>query len=121
MIQQSHLPYRGEIWFAKMPTDPPEKGPRPVIVVSVDSRNRHERADTILVIPLTTTLRESETHLRLEPGETGFSESCAARAEDVAVISKKSLLAPRHQLRRLSHQRICELASLVRIAMGCFD
>lgn len=29
------------------------QGPWPVVIVSLDARNRHERADTVLVVPLT--------------------------------------------------------------------
>jgi mRNA-degrading endonuclease toxin of MazEF toxin-antitoxin module len=32
-------PRRGEIWFVKLHVDPPDKGLRPVLVVSVDARN----------------------------------------------------------------------------------
>src|SRR2546430_10928917 len=69
-------PKRGEIWFVKFPSDPPEKNPRPVVIVSMDARNQHPRAETVLAVPLSTTLRESPTHIRLQPGETGLAEAC---------------------------------------------
>lgn len=50
-------PLRGEIWFAHLPTDPAAKGIRPVVIASVDARNRNERADSVLVVPLTTSVR----------------------------------------------------------------
>jgi hypothetical protein len=43
-------PSRGEIWFVRFPTDPPGKGRRPFIVVSVEACNRRDSADTPLVI-----------------------------------------------------------------------
>ena len=46
----TRTPLRGEIWYIKLPTDPPGKGGRPVVIVSVDARNRHERATTVMVI-----------------------------------------------------------------------
>ena len=52
------FPLRGEIWFAHLPTDPAAKGRRPVVVVSGDTRNRHERASTVLVVPLTTSIHK---------------------------------------------------------------
>jgi hypothetical protein len=73
-------PKRGEIWFVKFPSDPPEKNPRPVVIVSVDARNQHPRAETVLVVPLSTTLRDSPTHIRLQPGETGLGEACDIQA-----------------------------------------
>jgi mRNA-degrading endonuclease toxin of MazEF toxin-antitoxin module len=45
----SRIPLRGEIWFVQLAADPPEKGRRPVVIVSIDARNRHPRADTLLV------------------------------------------------------------------------
>lgn len=111
---------RGEIWFVQLHVDPPEKGRRPVVIVSMDARNRHERADTVLVVPLTTSIhKDVPTHLILSAGETGLQSDSAARAEDLTVVRKQSLVAPRVQLRQLSDRRICELAAKVAIAMGC--
>ncbi len=114
------LPLRGEIWFVKLYVDPPEKSRRPVVVVSVDARNRHEKADTVLVVPLTTAIhKDAPTHVYLRAGETGLQDDSAARAEDVTVVRKDSLVEPAYSLRRLSHTRVCEIADKVRIAMGC--
>lgn len=112
-------PLRGEIWFVKLPTDPPDKAPRPVVIVSLDARNKHPRADTVLVAPLTGSVeREFDTHIRLSPGETGLQPS-SIRAEDLTVVRKESLIEPKAPLRTLSHTRICQIAGAVRIAMGC--
>lgn len=120
MPQTSKVPRRGEIWFVQLPVDPPEKGHRPVVIVSLDARNRHERADTVLVVPLTTSIhKDVPTHVFLAAGETGLQSDSAARAEDVTVIRKGSLIEPRTRLRQLADKRICELASKVSIAMGC--
>ena len=113
-------PLRGEIWFVQLPVDPPEKGRRPVVIVSLDARNRHERADTVLVVPLTTSIhKDFPTHVFLSAGETGLQANSAARAEDVTVVRKQNLLEPRGRLRQLSNSRICELAAKVGLAMGC--
>src|SRR6266496_905258 len=97
-------PQRGEIWFTKLPTDPPEKGKRPVVLVSINERNNHPRADTVLVVPLSTSVHKGEvfTHLVLEPGQTGLRERQIAGAEYVTVIRKTSLYAARERLRTLS-------------------
>ena len=117
----NRTPVRGEIWFTAIPTDPPEKGRRPVVIVSSNARNNHPRASTVLVIPLSTSAHKSEvpTHLTLEPGETGLAELAIARAEDMTVIRKESLRLPREQLRNLSNLPICKLARMVAIAMSC--
>src|ERR1700722_132756 len=113
-------PLRGEIWFAQLPSDPPEKGRRPVVVVSLDARNRHERAHTVLVVPLTTSIHKSAaTHVYLTAGETGLQSDSAARGEDITVVHKQILVESRVRLRRLSNSRICELANKILIATGC--
>jgi mRNA-degrading endonuclease toxin of MazEF toxin-antitoxin module len=113
-------PRRGEIWFVQLPSDPPDKGRRPVVIVSTDGRNAHERASTVLVVPLTTNiLRDAPTHLLLSAGETGLPADSAARAEAVTEVRKRDLIAARSTLRKLSNARVCELADRVKMALGC--
>jgi mRNA-degrading endonuclease toxin of MazEF toxin-antitoxin module len=113
-------PLRGDIWFVQLPADPPTKGRRPVVIVSLDARNRNERADTVLAVPLTTSIhKDVATHVFLSAGETGLQSDSAARAEDITVVKKQNLLQPQGRLRQLSDRRVCELAAKVRIAMGC--
>lgn len=120
MHPKTRPPLRGEIWFVKLPTDPPEKRERPVIVVSLDARNRSERAETVLVIPLSTTVhKDVPTHVYLTTGETGLAENSVAKAEDITVVRKSSLSEARQPLRRVSDLRMRELADKVGIAMGC--
>jgi mRNA-degrading endonuclease toxin of MazEF toxin-antitoxin module len=113
------VPLRGEIWYVKLPTDPPEKTARPVIIVSLDARNRHSGASTVLVAPLTGSVeKDFETHIHLSPGETGLHPS-SIRCEDLTVVKKEFLVEPKSPLRTLSNTRICQIAEGVRIAMGC--
>jgi mRNA interferase MazF len=112
---------RGEIWFLQLPTDPPDKGRRPIIIVSSEARNIRDAADTVLVIPLSTSIHkaDSPTHLLLLAGETGLPADSIARAEDVTTVRKTQLVPPRAGLRIVSNRRICELAEKVKLAMGC--
>jgi mRNA-degrading endonuclease toxin of MazEF toxin-antitoxin module len=113
-------PVRGQIWFVKLDTDPPGKGLRPMIVVSEDIRNRHERVDTVLCVPLTTSVHKGlSSRILLPAGETGLSADSAARAEDITTIKKHNLVAPRYGLRQISHTRICQIGRAVQIAIGC--
>lgn len=90
-----------------------------MVIVSLDARNRHPNAITVLVAPLTGSVeREFETHIRLAPGETGLHPS-SIRCEDLTVVKKEALIEPKVSLRTLSHTRICQIADAVRIAMGC--
>lgn len=114
------LPQRGEIWFVKLHVDPPDKGLRPVLIVSVDARNRHERADTVLAIPLTSSIhRGVPTHVLLPAAETGLAADSAARAEDITVLRKTDLVESRSRLRQISNTRICQLGRAVEVAVGC--
>jgi mRNA-degrading endonuclease toxin of MazEF toxin-antitoxin module len=116
------FPMRGEIWWTNFHTDPPDKGRRPVIIVSPDARNRHERATTILVIPLSTSVhRLGPAHMLLHAGETGLRTDCAAQADNIAVVTRANLREPAPGQRILSNTKICALASLVQLAMGCLD
>lgn len=113
------MPLRGEIWYVKLPTDPPEKAARPVIIVSLDARNRHSSASTVLVAPLTGSVeKDFDTHIPLSPGETGLHAS-SIRCEDLTVVKKEFLIEPKFPLRTLSNTRVCQIADGVRLAMGC--
>ena len=113
-------PQRGEIWFVALHSDPAGKGARPVVVVSAEPRNRHERADTVLIVPLSTSVHKlAPFHVFLPSGETGLPADSAARADSVTTVRKAELLEPRSGLRRLSNTRICQFAEATRIAMDC--
>ncbi len=111
-------PRRGEIWFVRFPTDPPDKGQRPVVIVSTDARNLHERANTVLVVPLSTTPARAPTHIELSPGETGLAAASTIRAEDISVVRKSSLVESRYGLRMLSEGTLRRIARGVLAAMG---
>ena len=114
-------PQRVEIWYVKLPSDPPDKGGRPVVVVSIDARNHHPRATTVLVVPLSTTPPRLPTHIALSPGETGLSENSTIQAENITTVLKTSLQEPRQKLRRLSERTIERTARCVVMAMGFPD
>ena len=111
-------PRRGEVWFVRMPSDPSDKSARPVVVVSLDARNQHPRASTVLVVPLSTTLRGVDTHIRLEPGETGLVEASEAQIENITTVRKESLAPSRFRLRAISATRLRQIARCVVLAMG---
>jgi mRNA-degrading endonuclease toxin of MazEF toxin-antitoxin module len=91
-----------------------------VVVVSAEPRNRSERAETVLVVPLSTSVHKlAPTHVLLASGETGLQADSAARADSVTTVRKTELIEPRSGLWRLSHTRICQLAEAVRMAMDC--
>lgn len=114
-------PRRGEIWYVNFPSDPPDKGPRPVVVVSIEERNVHERATTVMVVPLSTTPPRTPYHIQLQPGETGLSEPSTVQAENLSTVRKVSLIAPKQRLRSISERTIAKIARGVVAAMGFPD
>lgn len=120
-MQPTRAPQRGEIWYVKLPTDPPEKAERPVVVVSIEARNSHERATTVLVVPLSTTPEKLPSHISLSPGETGLSEASTIQAEGITTVRKTSLQLPRQRLRRLSEHLLERIARGVLVSLGFPD
>lgn len=115
-------PRRGQIWWTDFPTDPQGKGRRPVVVVSIDGRNSHPRSNTVLVVPLSTSIqRPSPYHLPLSSGETGLREDGVAKAEDVCTLKRADLVEPVQGHRPVTNRQICRLAQMVVAAMGCVD
>jgi mRNA-degrading endonuclease toxin of MazEF toxin-antitoxin module len=110
-------PSQGEIWVVKLPTEPPDKGRRYVIVVSSDAQNHHPRANTVLVVPLSTTLSERGLP-QLKPGETGLNETSEVWANGITTIRKADLLPPRNQLRKLNRATICQIMKHVVLSAG---
>ncbi len=114
-------PLRGEIWWIHFSFDAPEKN-RPAIIVSVNGRNAHPRANTVLAIPLSTSIhKQNPAHMLLRAGETGLAQDSVAWAENIGVVAKDQLRGPVAGHRPLTHTQICKLAALVNLAMGCVD
>lgn len=84
-------PLRGEIWDVEFPSDPPGKGPRPVLIVSTEARNKHPKANTVLVVPFTTTLSGYPTHIALAPGQTGLPAASELQPELISAVRKEYL------------------------------
>jgi len=86
-------PDRGEIWLADLsPVRGREQaGRRPVLVVSAAAFNR-SRADLVVVIPITSTLRPIPWHVVVHPPEGGLTNPSALLCEAVRSVSKERLL-----------------------------
>ncbi len=86
-------PSRGEIWLADLnPVRGREQaGRRPVLVVSVDLFNQ-SRADLVVIIPITSTLRNIPFHVVIHPPEGDLTNPSALLCEAVRSVSKDRLL-----------------------------
>jgi len=122
MPPEGRYPLRGEIWWTRFPTDPTDKGRRPVVVVSTDGRNCQPRSNTVLVIPLSTSIHKSRpADLLLRAGETGLRADSVAQADNISTVNRLDLDEPVQGHRALTDRQICRLAGLVQVAMGCVD
>jgi mRNA-degrading endonuclease toxin of MazEF toxin-antitoxin module len=119
--QERRSPLRGDIWWAHFDSDEQGKN-RPAVIVSTNERNTHPRADTVLVIPLSTSIHKlGPWHLLLRAGETGLREDSVAWAENVSAVPKDELIEPVAGHRPVTNAQICRLAALVKVAMGCVE
>ena len=81
-------PQRGCLYWVRIPGEPTPKK-RPALVISVDARNR--LANDVLVIPASTFLRPSPTHVRLKKGEGGVPKSSVLKCEQITTLPKDLL------------------------------
>ena len=88
---------------------------RPVLLLSIDARN--ERANDLLVIPCSTTLREAPTHVRLGRGEGGIARPCMLKCEQITTVSKDDV-DPEPLGARLSVERLMAVERAVLRAIG---
>ena len=108
-------PARGEVWLADL--DPVRghelAGCRPVVVFSVDRFNQ-SHADLVVVLPITSTLRDIPFHVVVHPPEGGLTLPSAILCEAVRSMSKDRLV---HRLGRVSPASLTAIADRLRILL----
>lgn len=82
------FPHRGCLYWVRMPAEPTATL-RPGLVVSVDARNR--LASDVLVIPASTILRPSPTHVRLKKAQGGIPKDSVLKCEQITTLPKELL------------------------------
>ena len=88
--QNMDYPKRGEIYLVKLPGQPADKKMRPALIVSLNVRNR--LAGDVIVVPISTTLREAPTHVKLLKGEGGLDRTSVAKCEQITTLDKSFLI-----------------------------
>lgn len=91
-----------------------QAGHRPVLVISINPMNG-SAAELIVAVPLTTTDRGSELHVRLDPPEGGLTRVSYALPEMVRVLSTRRL---GRRLGRASPDAVESVAKRVGILIG---
>ncbi len=86
-------PGRGEVWLADLnPTGGHEQpGRRPVLVVSEDLFNRGP-AGLVIVLPMTSTIRNVPRHVPLSPPEGGVERPTVILCDAVRSVSVERLV-----------------------------
>ena len=110
---------RGEIYLVNLPSKPKDIKNRPALVVSLDIRNK--LANDIIVIPLSTNLRPSPTHILLQEGEGGLSKASMAKCEQVTTIDKSLLIIKVIRgpfAGKISDEKMNEIEKAIMIAIG---
>lgn len=87
------FPQRGEVWLADLdPTEGHEQaGRRPVVVVSVDPFNAG-RSGLVVVLPLTSHLRQLPLHVAVSPPEGGLRLPSVILCDAVRSIDRGRLI-----------------------------
>lgn len=100
---------RGEIWLVDFgePVGHEQGYRRPAVIVSADQLNR-SRAGLAVVLPVTTTRRGLPSHIEIEPGDSGLSQTSYAKTEDIKSVATERLIRllgtiPADRLNRAEH------------------
>ena len=101
---------RGEIRLYQFAA--PDKR-RPVLVLTDDAAMPH--LSKVTIAPITSTVRGVPSEVVLEEGE-GMKQTCAVNLHNVATVARGRL---GHLVARLSDDRMREVCSALRFALGC--
>lgn len=86
---------------------------RPAVIMHRDVAGRVLNA--ILVAPLTSTIRDLPTVVRLGP-EDGVDRECVASLDNLTLLPKRDLV---HRIGRLTPERMTELCQALQTAVSC--
>ncbi len=101
---------RGDVRLHRFP--PPHKQ-RPVLILTRDSAIRY--LSTVTVAPLTSTIRDGPSEVLLDE-EDGMKTRCAVNLHNAFTVSQQRL---GRRVARLTAQRMSEVCSSLRFALGC--
>ena len=108
-------PKRGEIYLVRLPGQPRDTKPRPALIVSLDVRNR--LANDVIVVPISTALLTSPTHIDLPVGEGGLDRTSMAKCEQITTLDKSFLLRGPFS-GTISHIKMTEIEKAIQQAIG---
>ncbi len=108
------FPRRAHLYWVRIPAEPGGKR-RPALIVSPDGRNRF--ACDVLVVPLSTVLRDAPTHVRLGAGEGGVPRASVAKCEQTTNL-RREFIGSRPLGRPIARRRMLEMEKAILRAIG---
>lgn len=100
---------RGEVWWAALPKP---AGRRPVVLVSRDEA--YQVRELVIVVPVTTRVRDLPTEVPLGRAE-GLSRRCVANTDNLVTIPKRTLV---EYAGALTADGMAQLEGALRFALG---
>ncbi len=110
----SDPPRRGHLYWVRIPDEPGGKR-RPALVLSPDIRN--QLASDVIVVPVSSVLRESPTHVRLRIREGGLARASVVKCEQITTL-RRDRLGMRPLGGPLSSSRMLEVEKAVLRSIG---
>lgn len=101
--------HRGEIWWADVPGDKV----RPVVIMTREPFIAH--LHSVIVAPVSTTVRAIPTEVELSPDD-GLPQHCAANFDNVFTLGRDRL---RERITALGSDRLEDACRAYRFAAGC--
>jgi mRNA-degrading endonuclease toxin of MazEF toxin-antitoxin module len=77
------------VYWVEIPDEPGHKR-RPALVLSPNFRNA--LATDLIVVPLSSVLRDAPTHVRLRRGEAGIKVASVVKCEQITTLQKERLV-----------------------------
>lgn len=114
MTPNEQTPRRGHLYWVRIPDEPRGKQ-RPALVVSPDSRNT--LASDVIVVPVSSVLRDAPTHVGLRPGEGGLRRRSVVKCEQITTL-RRDRLGSRAIGGSLSFARMTEIEKAILRAIG---
>jgi mRNA-degrading endonuclease toxin of MazEF toxin-antitoxin module len=92
MMSRDKVPRRGEVWLAQTPGQPDDPHqPRPVLIISVDARNRS--TDDVIVVPIFSNGRLGPTRVLLPAGHGGVHHDSVLFCDEITTIDHDFLIS----------------------------